>query len=478
MASSSLEPAAPSTPPRNFFATGAAAVQGQQQQQQAVKSPLKRLIRRGFRPILSGRSGVCGILDPHAKKEPDLDRELALAAGELAMPLEKASSRKRALSRNASMEEVQNRFSYRRLQGKGDDEDALNLIPRGFPDQYFGSGAAARPLSADVCRVAAARCRAGRSESMDTTAQSERFHKDWLRLVHGGFSLLVQGVGSKWRLLESFATTQLEQAGFSVVRINAFDPSFSLTDGLREVLEQVFPTVPRTSGSAEALAGILRAALQEARLTQPPLAFLVHNLECLAPAHQAVLATIASTPGAHLIASVDNIYAPLAWSPECLKNFRFSKEEYHTFLGYDLEHITRFPGGLPPHTDPFTVRQKAPKASLGLVLRALTRRHRELVQAIAEHQLTAGGKSGISAGKLFHRASDLMIASTTTALRTLLNELRDHEVVQQRAAADGGVQLYLTCDQGVLARLADGRDPDEADGSDAEGEAEAKGAAA
>lgn len=116
--------------------------------------------------------------------------------------------------------------------------------------------------------------------------------------------------------------------------------------------------------------------------------------------------------------------------------------------------------GAPLKTKP---EHEARKTSLALVLKSLTRSHRELVQVIAEHQLEAGGRTGISQSRLLSEATDRMIASTTTVLKSLLNELRDHEVVALRGAVDGGTLLYLTCDAKVLARLAKGQEPEESE---------------
>lgn len=391
----------------------------------------------------------------------------------------------------ADREMVKRRFTYRRLKAaasaKGaakdpvsDDEAALEQIPAGFAQDFFMAPVNAKPLSTALGRAAADMPWPAASEGLEASSVSSSKARTadafsacadvdftrWFGPLQLGFSILVQGVGSKWRLLEDFADTTLIPWGAVVVRVNCFDARFSLSECLRDILEQVFPAVTHSgSHSAEALANTISGALRGADGPGRPICLVVHNLECLQPSHQAALAGLAAK-GMHIVASVDNIWASLAWSPLCLRDFNFSREEVHTFDGYGREHHARFPHGMPPWCDPMASRQKAPKASLSVVLRSLTRSHRELVQAMAEQQLAAGGGAGQSLSKLLTLATDAMIANTAPKLRSLLNELKDHEVIAQRTSNDGSALLYLTCDNRLLQRLVDGRDLDDESGEE------------
>merc|ERR1712217_61774 len=79
-------------------------------------------------------------------------------------------------------------------------------------------------------------------------------------------------------------------------------------------------------------------------------------------------------------ASADSIWAPLAWNPRCLKDFNFCHEYINTRETYEAELAMRYAGGLPAWSDPNSDKFKQKKASLGLVLRSLTKSHLELVQ--------------------------------------------------------------------------------------------------
>jgi len=362
-------------------------------------------------------------------------------------------------------EELKRRRTYRRLGVKGDadheenEDAAFERLPVGFAQDFFSCPTNAKPVAPCLARIAAIEP----PEVCAATPPSQVDQQAWLQMLQLGFSVLVQGVGSKYTLLERFADTVLRPWGATIVRLCAFDARVSLPECLRDILEQLHPDVARAGPSVEALSSAIVAARRAARDAMRPLCFVVHNLECLPPQHQTVLASMAAARGVHLVASVDNIWAPVAWSPKVLKDFNFCRDEVHTFDSYEVENVSRFPNGLPGWCDPCAAKYKARKTSLALVLKSLTRSHRELVQVIAEHQLEAGGRTGISQSRLLSEATDRMIASTTTVLKGLLNELRDHEVVALRGAADGGTLLYLTCDAKVLARLANGQEPEESE---------------
>jgi len=342
--------------------------------------------------------------------------------------------------------------------------DALVRLPAGFGEDFFmGYG------HSKVQRGLALNAAAPGNLKTSTAAQVKpsEHYAAWIRLLKIGFSVLVHGVGSKKQLLEDFAQEALKPLGVVRIHMRAFDARFSLCECLRSLLEQVYPDAPRQGTSADALATAVRtaAAVSGSR----PLCLLVHNIESMAQHHIVVLSNLSASPGIHLIASIDNIWAPLAWDARCQKNFNFCRQEAHTSLGYEVEVTARHPRGLPPWSGLGQDRRRTPKASLSLVLRSLTNNHRELVQAMAERQLESDSQTGISMSALLKITNDRMIAATVPKLKSLLNELRDHEVVVQRgcsSAVTAQVLFYLPFDEKTLERLADGQTLD----SDDEGE--------
>ncbi|CAJ1355561.1 unnamed protein product, partial [Effrenium voratum] len=197
----------------------------------------------------------------------------------------------------------------------------------------------------------------------------------WLRRLKMGFSLLFEGVGSKWQLLEAFAESL--RPAWDVACLDAFDAHATLPTFLRQLL--AYQNQHRGAASLDGLVAAVLAVLQA------PLVLVVHNVEELAPAHQAALSALARDPNVRLVASVDHLWAPLLWSNDMLKDFNFCREEVHTGESYDLELRGKFPD-MPSWCDPFTV-EVASKVSIGLVLKSLTNNHRELVEVMAKNQL-------------------------------------------------------------------------------------------
>jgi len=295
-------------------------------------------------------------------------------------------------------------------------------------------------------------------------------HKDkWLRRLKFGWSLLLEGVGSKSGLLDCFADQVLRPFGADIARLDAFDARGSLQGFLREVLSnQVPPGQCKCGSSVEGLALAVRAT-REAMQPATPLAIVVHNLEALAAGQQAALALLAASPSVMLLASVDHSWAPLAWSTDVLKDFNFCREQVDTFQGYArVELKGKYPDQTPSWCDPNADRQQESKVSIGLVLKSLTNNHRELCEVMAKNQLSKGGTGGISMSDLLALAEDRMIASNVTKLRSLLNELTDHEIVVSRASSDGGTLFWIPWKERALRKMANGESPDAIEGADEE----------
>lgn len=307
-------------------------------------------------------------------------------------------------------------------------------------------------------------------------APAPQLEEEWLSVLGMGFSVLFQGMGSKRSALGALAG-ELRARGWYVIVAAGYDANFWLPNCLRKVLEEVYPDAPRVPGSSsEALVKSLHQARDteekdtargKGRLARP-LCFVVHNVENLPPAHQALLARCVAAPagGLHLACSIDNLWAPLVWDAQTLKDFNFCRFQVHTGAGYEVENKARYP--TPPEWSGLSgVQSKVVKDSLAIVLRSLTPNHRELVQVLAEHQeQQQGGRKGISQSELLRIAQDRMIASTATKLRPLVNELRDHDVIQERNAQDGGRLYHLHHSADTIRRLRAGQTLEEGDHAD------------
>lgn len=359
--------------------------------------------------------------------------------------------------------------AFRAGKAANKSEAILDRLASAFGEDYFAAPNNMKLLPQGVEKAV--------NHPLDTEKAKEhkpednpKLFSEWLRLLQVGFGIWVQGAGSKRRLLEAFADDALLPWGAQVVRMAGFNARFSTVQCLREILEQVHPGSQRLGSSADGLVDSIVAARKAVTdlAALRPLVLLVHNVEILPVAHQAALASLASRGRrVSIIASTDNIWAPLAWTPRMLDDFCFVPAYVNTHEGYADESQVRFIGGLPGWADPSADKRKTNKASLALVLRSLQNSHRELVQIIAEHQVQKEGRSGISKSALLDRATERVITNHAAQLKAWLNELKDHEVVVERNGPDNSILYMIACDDRTLVRLAEGKG---VDGSDDEEE--------
>ena len=214
-------------------------------------------------------------------------------------------------------ETAKRRQTSRRLGGAGkvgDDQVVVDLLPPTFfHEDYLISPTVSRALKPAVKKAVAFAAQEGAPTPRTTEHGGDR----WLRLLSLGFSLLVEGVGSKRRLLEAFADEALLPWGADLVSIDGFDTHFSLAQCLRDVLEQLHPDAAgpgagqaagearRSLSSVEGLVAALCAA-RAAQASPRPLCLVVHNLDQIGSAswgtaQQAALASLAAAPGVHLV---------------------------------------------------------------------------------------------------------------------------------------------------------------------------------
>lgn len=417
--------------------------------------------RKAFRHPRRSAHGIHGIAVLEAPGHPDDKKampqsEIGGGSGEGSLGVTNHS--------NKRLKERASRVDER----EPDIETVLGQLLPAFAEDYFSSPPCARLQKSGVLSrlMGKASTQAAPKALSASDILSERKAR-WLQRLELGFSLLVEGLGSKRDLLETFAKQGLAAWGADVACFDAFDVRGSLQGFLRELL-QAHPSLQDKKGgcSVEGIAATIASARQLPATVQPPLVLVVHNLEALSVQHLGALAGLVAAPGVRLVASVDHCFARAVWTCDVIKDFNFVREVVNTMQGYEVELKGRYPEAPPHWCDPSADRHQESKVSIGLVLRSLTNNHRELCQAMAKNQLTVGGKEGISTSDLLALAEDRMIASSISKLRSLLNELSDHEVVAQRAGTDGSTLYWIPWKERILQKLANGETPDDADVKD------------
>ena len=313
-----------------------------------------------------------------------------------------------------------------------------------------------------------------------------------------GFNIICYGLGSKRRLLNQFATTRCSKRGHVVVA-NGFQPDFTIKDLLNSIedlpgihdLEQPSTTPEK---QARRIHELFMDPLQQIHLY-----IVIHNIDAYPfrnPKSKAILALLAHNPRIHIIASIDHINAPLIWSssemfarkpdqnnsitataaaPDAMPSHGFAWlwHDLTTLASYDFELAFAdrsslagaHTGGARRKTDTLMAAQNATAMSetaAAHILASVTQKAQKLFTLLGNCQLgaieetgAAGAEDGAVAAAatndlqqfgmaydvLFSTAREQFLATNDTALRALLGEFRDHNLIVSAPASLGGGEI-------------------------------------
>ncbi|KAF9644532.1 origin recognition complex subunit 2 [Thelephora ganbajun] len=330
---------------------------------------------------------------------------------------------------------------------------------------------------------------------------AHQFRRFLLELEQG-FNLLFYGYGSKRALLNRFATEVCSKRGHVIV-LNGSQPKASIKDLLTAI--EAIPVVQKFIESTDAPTGSsnepqlarIRACFSSSDVK--PLFLLIHNIDSpnlRSPKVKSKLATLASHTRIHLIASIDHVNAPLLWtSTECSTRKRENIDEeslsYHvpgfSWLWHDLTTMAPYDFEL-AHADRSSYAGASGNArtgrggSTGLatgntvmsesaaqhILAAVTQKAKKMFKLMATKQLAVmedgEGKAqddfesyGTSYDTLFTSVRDNFIATNDTAMKTLLGEFRDHNLIV--GTGTGGAEiLWIPMRRERLSKVVKGLD--------------------
>ena len=329
-----------------------------------------------------------------------------------------------------------------------------------------------------------------------------QFHRFLLELEQG-FNLLFYGYGSKRALLNRFATEVCSKRGHVMV-LNGFQPKVSIKDILTAI--EAIPVVQKfaestgvaTGNSNESQVARIRAYFSSSDVK--PLFLLIHNIDSQnlrSPKVKSQLAALASHTRIHLIASIDHVNAPLLWtSTECSTRKREDTDEeslsYHvpgfSWLWHDLTTMASYDFEL-AHADRSSYAGASGSARTGRggaaglaagntvisesaaqhILASVTQKAKKMFKLMAIKQLAVMEEDGegqtqddlerygISYDTLFTSVRDNFIATNDTAMRTLLGEFRDHNLIVG-AGAGGAEILWIPMRRERLNKVVKGLD--------------------
>lgn len=133
------------------------------------------------------------------------------------------------------------------------------------------------------------------------------YFKKWLYLMQENFSILLYGLGSKKRFLDSFHKECL--SFMPVIVINGFFPAITIKEILDSIIVNLLELKENFANVHEACELIEK---EFSFIPNTHLYLIVHNIDMLTSGNsQNVFARLASVQNIHLICSIDHINAPL-----------------------------------------------------------------------------------------------------------------------------------------------------------------------
>ena len=312
-----------------------------------------------------------------------------------------------------------------------------------------------------------------------------------------GFNIICYGLGSKRRLLNQFATARCSKRGHVVVA-NGFQPDFAIKDLLSSIEDLPgIHDLEQPSTTPEKQARRIHELFMDPS-QQIHLYIVIHNIDAYPfrnPKSKAILALLAHNPRIHIIASIDHINAPLIWSssemfarkpdqnnsstttaaPDAMPSHGFAWlwHDLTTLASYDFELAFAdrsslagaHTGGARRKTDTLMAAQNATAMSetaAAHILASVTQKAQKLFTLLGNCQLAAieetgaagtedgGGAAaatndlqqfGMAYDVLFSTAREQFLATNDTALRALLGEFRDHNLIVSAPASLGGGEI-------------------------------------
>jgi len=309
-------------------------------------------------------------------------------------------------------------------------------------------------------------------------SQFRRFRAE----LEEGFNLIFYGYGSKRAILNRFASEVCSKRGHVVV-VNGSQPKASIKDLLATI--ESIPDLQNVPLLANSVEGQLRRIIEffSPMNERPPLFLFVHNIDSppfRTSKAKSTLSALASSPRIHMVASVDHINAPLLWSSseissrsnedddgfigsgQPLRGFSLLWHDMTTLASYDYElgsaDRTSFAGAQSGRGAKGDLRSGTTidgpamtETAAQHILASVTQKAKKLFMLMATKQLAMMEEVGdagpaddfqrfaLAYDTLFTTARDNFIATNDTALKSLLGEFRDHNLVVSSGSGTGEV---------------------------------------
>jgi len=319
--------------------------------------------------------------------------------------------------------------------------------------------------------------------------------REWLLQLHAGYNLLAYGYGSKKSLLNEFARVWLTDG--PVIVVNGYYPSTHAKHLLNLITRDLMQLPSLTFRDLQTHVDFIRqwfnkdekrekAAAEGRRARRaarhgglfaewnrdqnhdsdssddddpaaslssssssllPRVYIVVHNIDGASlrtSAQQHVLASLASIPQIHLIASLDHALSGWLWEQSLIAMFNFVHHDCTTYAEYkvELEYArgSNAAGGAGTAGDGLLESSATGRAAgIANVLASLTPNHRKVLDLLARAQLQPNNPHLLpGTGRYLHRGAMLdaceesMLVSSAANFDRLMSELRDHSLIEEK----------------------------------------------
>ncbi|ORY96650.1 origin recognition complex subunit 2-domain-containing protein [Syncephalastrum racemosum] len=292
------------------------------------------------------------------------------------------------------------------------------------------------------------------AKEIQTLFNHHKFHfPQWRFELSAGFNLLFYGYGSKRRLLNNFAQTELSTDGVLLV-VNGFFPNMTI----RHILSKITSGVLDVSTARDPV-GLICDYFRGEDRQYDKLFLVIHNIDAPSLRNekaQMALSMLARAPNVHLIASVDHINAGLLWDNVKASRFNWIWHDATTYDDYLVE--TSYENSLLMQSNDVGGARGAQ-----YVLRSLTSNGRGVFKVLAENQLiemevaNMDGRGNESVALTYHRYYQLcregFFVSNDVAFRTQLTEFLDHKIIATKRIMDGTEVFFIPLDKTTLCSI-------------------------
>jgi len=268
--------------------------------------------------------------------------------------------------------------------------------------------------------------------------------QQWMLYLSEGTNLLLCGFGSKLDLLEEFRQRKLMSNGYTHIVLHGYRPDVSVKQLLNNLKTNFELDVPERFKSGRH--GLVQRAREicdaiKAR-DSPDFVILIHSIDGLTlrdEESQTALSYLAELPTCRIIASVDHVNGSLLWDRDKSTRFKWLSIDATTYANYFKEI-----DGQGSKILGLSKKANASDASHTLkglmsIWSSLNKNAQSIFTKLAKCQLTKRKGRGLNLMTfldLFSSCREDFVVSSEAALRQILTEFHDHNLLKTRINMD------------------------------------------